>query len=86
MTSLMEEIGPVITDEQIVAAGAATLPMSFYRPFLPSRMHPVLGISHTLHAPEVGLPGPLPGARGQSRPHLRPEDLLGQILRADHHN
>ncbi len=37
MTSLMEEIGPVITDEQTVAAGAATLPMSFYRPFLPSR-------------------------------------------------
>ena len=37
MANLMEEIGPVITDEQTVAAGAATLPMSFYRPFLPSR-------------------------------------------------
>lgn len=37
MASLMEEIGPVITDDQIVAAGAATLPMSFYRPYLPSR-------------------------------------------------
>lgn len=37
MANLMEEIGPVITDEQTVAAGAATLPMSFYRPYLPSR-------------------------------------------------
>lgn len=37
MTALMEEIGPVITDDQFVAAGAATLPMSFYRRFLPSR-------------------------------------------------
>ena len=37
MTALMEEIGQDITDDQIVAAGAATLPMSFYRPFLPSK-------------------------------------------------
>ena len=37
MAALMEEIGPIVTDDQIVAAGAATLPMSFYRPFLPSK-------------------------------------------------
>lgn len=37
MADLMREIGPVITDDQIVAAGAATLPTSFYRPFLPSK-------------------------------------------------
>ena len=37
MADLMKEIGPVVTDDQILAAGAATLPMSFYRPFLPSK-------------------------------------------------
>ena len=36
MATLMREIGPIITDDQIVAAGAASLPMSFYRRFLPS--------------------------------------------------
>ncbi len=37
MANLMKEIGPVITDDQVLAAGAATLPMSFYRPFLASK-------------------------------------------------
>lgn len=36
MATLMGEIGPIITDDHIVAAGAASLPMSFYRRFLPS--------------------------------------------------
>lgn len=37
MADLMKEIGTGITDAQIVAAGAASLPMSFYRTFLPSK-------------------------------------------------
>ena len=37
MAELMEEIGPCIRDEQFVAAGAASLPMAFYRRYLPSK-------------------------------------------------
>ena len=37
MSALMEEIGPGIGDGQIVAAGAASLPLSFYRRFLSSK-------------------------------------------------
>ena len=37
MSALMEEIGPGIGDGQIVAAGAASLPLSFYRRYLPSK-------------------------------------------------
>ena len=33
----MEEIGPGVGDEQIVAAGAASLPLSFYRRYLSSK-------------------------------------------------
>ena len=36
MQELMEEIGPVIEDDQIVATGAAALPLSFYRQHLTS--------------------------------------------------
>ena len=37
MGVLMEEIGPGIGDGQIVAAGAASLPLSFYRRYLSSK-------------------------------------------------
>ena len=37
MGALMEEIGPGVGDGQIVAAGAASLPLSFYRRYLPSK-------------------------------------------------
>ena len=37
MSALMEEIGPGIGDGQIVAAGAASLPLSFYRRYLSSK-------------------------------------------------
>ena len=37
MSALMEEIGPGIGDGQIVAAGAASLPLSYYRRYLSSK-------------------------------------------------
>ncbi|MFQ5933380.1 MAG: pyrroline-5-carboxylate reductase family protein [Dehalococcoidia bacterium] len=37
MADLMREIGPSIKDHQILAAGAASLRLPFYRRFLPSR-------------------------------------------------
>ncbi len=37
MTGLMEQIGPTVRDDQIVATGASSLRLSLYRPYLPSR-------------------------------------------------
>ena len=37
MGVLMEEIGPAIGEGQIVATGAASLPLAFYRRYLPSK-------------------------------------------------
>ena len=34
MAALMEEVGPVIGEDQIVATGAASIPLSWYRQFL----------------------------------------------------
>ena len=36
MAALMEEVGPVIREDQIVATGAASIPLSWYRQFLKS--------------------------------------------------
>ena len=37
MAELMEQIGPSVGDDQIVATGAASLRLSLYRPYLPSK-------------------------------------------------
>ena len=55
MAALMEEVGPVIGEGQIVATGAASIPLSWYRQFLKVSLHPGMGVYPGVHGEWRGL-------------------------------
>ena len=86
MASLMKEIGPVITDDQVLAAGAATLPMSFYRPFLASKCTLSWVFPTPFMRQKSGFLAlcPEPGSNPDRIRDL--EAYWGSLLRADNHH